>query len=41
MNEGAEDKELDSNPANRMAWQCAETLVEIRGTLVDMTGTTK
>ena len=26
---------------NRMAWQWAETLVEIRGTLVDIRGTTK
>ena len=25
---------------NRMAWQWAETLVEIRGTLVDIRGTT-
>ena len=27
--------------SNRMAWQWAETLVEIRGTLVDIRGTTK
>ena len=27
--------------ANRMAWQWAETLVEIRGTLADIRGTTK
>ena len=27
--------------ANRMAWQWAETLVEIRETLVDIRGTTK
>ena len=26
---------------NRMAWQWAETLVEIRGTLADIRGTTK
>ena len=26
---------------NRMAWQWAETLVDIRGTLVDIRGTTK
>ena len=26
---------------NRMAWQWAKTLVEIRGTLVDIRGTTK
>ena len=26
---------------NRMAWQKAETLVEIRGTLADIRGTTK
>ena len=37
----------DSNPLleqmliNRMAWQWAETLVEIRGTLADIRGTTK
>ena len=29
------------NSANRMAWQWAETLVEIRGTLTDIRGTTK
>ena len=27
--------------SNRMAWQWAETLVEIRGTLADIRGTTK
>ena len=27
--------------SNRMAWQWAETLMEIRGTLADITGTTK
>ena len=26
---------------NRMAWQLVETLVEIRGTLADIKGTTK
>ena len=30
-----------ASTANRMAWQWAETLVEIRGTLVDIRGTTK
>ena len=29
------------SPANTMAWQWAETLVEIRGTLADIRGTTK
>ena len=29
------------NAYNRMAWQWAETLVEIRGTLVDIRGTNK
>ena len=29
------------NVINRMAWQWAETLVEIGGTLADIRGTTK
>ena len=32
---------LNRHDGNRMAWQWAETLVEIRGTLVDIRGTTK
>ena len=33
--------ERSSWPFNRIAWQWAETLVEIRGTLADIRGTTK
>ena len=32
---------LQQSCGNRMAWQWAETLVEIRGTLADIRGTTK
>ena len=33
--------DMSMNMDNRMAWQWAETLVEIRETLVDIRGTTK
>ena len=32
---------LEAGSFNRMAWQWAETLVEIRVTLADIRGTTK
>ena len=32
---------IDTSDINRMAWQWAETLVEIRGSLADIRGTTK
>ena len=40
---GIDKKELELEliKRNRMAWEWAETLVEIRGTLADIRGTTK
>ena len=34
-------KEMPITSGNRMAWQWAETLVEIKETLADIRGTTK